>query len=579
MKKIYLPILFILIFSLSNSITLSKASESSILFDGINWDISNKTICDYGVTYVEATSLLPQFNYTYYIGNTFLQAETDGRKLIFHNNNKDYKDNDSYKIMERAVLKRNDRIYLPLRFFAELNGYRVDWNSLTSQITISSPAIHNEANTKSPNEENDSTSSSQQGVSQSTHDESTLTNKNVNETESLNKPEPTPTDMTLPSNTDNTTPPFNQGLTSEEMPVIPKLFTSINGIYYLNTIEQDIRVATEYYKDITHLEVIGRTLDNRPLYAIRVGEKSSYPKPSVLLISNIHAREDFTSMLTMKMMDNILYSYYGSGNFGNYNVKDMLSKIDIWFVPVINPDGLAISQYGFYASNNYANLYKMNNIAKDYRWWKANANGVDLNKNFDDGNWYIKSSYPNKSSENYKGPFPNSELETVAIQRFCNEKLPLMSISYHTSGNIMYWADNSTHAGFDGIDISIINRMASLTGYRPMPVSTTPSEYGSGFENWFKARFNRFSICMELSPPVGKPYIQHNDNLFESLVWNRAKYSGLQLAVEALNYQPKMYEVYQSGNYLKSFYSKERAKAYAQYYANSYILNNGVIIP
>ncbi len=577
MKKIYLPIIFFLIFSLSNSITLSKASESSILFDGINWDVSNKTLCDYGVTYVEATSIFSQFNYTYYIGNTFLQAEKDGRKLIFYNNNKDYKDDNSYKIMERAVLKRNDTIYLPLRFFAELNGYSVDWNSSTSQITISSTAYKNEASAKVPKEQNDLTSSSQQVVSQSTHDETTLINTDNNKTESLNKSEVSPTDMPI---SDNTSAPTDQGLASEEAPtpLAPKLFTSINGMYYLNTIEQDIRFATEYYKDITHLEVIGRTLDNRPLYAIRVGEKSSSPKPSILLVSNIHAREDFTSMLTMKMMDNILYSYYGNGYFGNYNVKDLLSKIDIWFIPVINPDGLAITQYGFYSSNNYVNLFKMNNIAKDYRWWKANANGVDLNKNFEDGNWSVKSSYAVKSSENYKGPYPNSELETLAIQKFCNEKLPLMSISYHTSGNIMYWADNSTHAGFEGIDISIINRMATLTGYRPMPVSTTPSEYGCGFENWFKARFNRFSICMELSPPVGKPHVQHNDNLFESLVWNRAKYSGLQLAVEALNYKSEMYEVYQSGNYLKSFYSKEKAKNYAQYFANSYILNNGVVI-
>lgn len=519
MKKLnvfLLTILFMLFLNHINTIAMG----SNVLFNGALWDLSYKSFVENGITYVDAIECFDKYGYSYNIESNTINIEKDGRNLIFNIGFKDYIDQSKCKIMENAIIKKDSVVYVPLRFFSELNSHNVTWSNETKSIEI--------------------------------------TSSNLEETLELAEVE-----------------------TIAEEPktsIIPQHFVDLNGTYYLESIEQDLKFASEYYKDITHLEVIGRTLEERPIYAIRIGTDTGIEKPCILLLANIHAREDFSSMLSMKMLDYILYSYNDSGYFGTYDVKDILSKIDIWFIPVANPDGLNITQYGFYGSKNYSELIKMANIPNDYRWWKANANGVDLNRNFDDGNWSIKTSYPVKSSEGYKGPYPNSELETIAIQTFCNDKLPLMSISYHTSGNTMYWADSKTHLYFEGVDTSITKKMASLTGYSIMPLSKNPIEYSSGFENWFRARFNRISICMELSPSIAKPYVQHDDIKFDSLVWNKSKYTGLQLALEALQHKDNMYEVYQLGNYVKTFYSKEKAENHAQYFLDSYIMNKGSIV-
>jgi len=369
-----------------------------------------------------------------------------------------------------------------------------------------------------------------------------------------------------------------QDTTMEIERIIPQHFVQLQGLYALNDIEQDIKFASEFYTELVDLKVIGNTFEGRPIYAIKVGVDTGLEKPSILLMANIHGREDFTSMLDMKMLDYILYQYYESGRWGNYDLKDLLSKIDIWFIPVANPDGLNITQNGIASSKNYNALKLMDNIAKDDRWWKSNANGVDLNRNFDDGNWSIKTSYKRKSSEGFKGDKPNSELETKAIQKFCRETKPLMAISYHSSGNIMYWADSDTHSIFEDIDTTIVERMSVLTGYTSMPISQDPKLFSAGFENWFKSELQRFCICIEVSPHPGKPYVQHSDWKFDQLVWNQAKYTGLQMAVEALNYQNAMYDVYQKDFYLKTFYSEEKAKQFAGYYKNSSVMNKGIVL-
>ena len=53
-----------------------------------------------------------------------------------------------------------------------------------------------------------------------------------------------------------------------------------------------------------------------------------------------------------------------------------------------------------------------------------------------------------------------------------------------------------------------------------MPVSSDPSVFAGGFENWFRQEYGRPSILMELSPSNGTD-IPHDMRQFDELVWNR----------------------------------------------------------
>lgn len=320
--------------------------------------------------------------------------------------------------------------------------------------------------------------------------------------------------------------------------------------YYLDKIYEDIDKLCNKYNDILSMNVIGKSVEGRDIVALKISQgkdeilrcahnnknkDSVCSKPSVLLTGGIHAREDFSVMLCMKMIDYYCYYYSEVKDFEGYDVRKLIDTVDLFFVPVANPDGLNIVHHGIEASPNYEKLKNMKIWGEDYTYWKANANGVDINKNFDDGNWETRTCVPGTEvpcSDRFKGFSANSEPETLALVNFCNENHFSLMVTYHCSGNCTFWADSGTHDMFNGLDEKIMDELNKKYIYRKTKVSMDPKIYGCGFENWFRARMKRPSFCIELSPFVegGK---QHPDNMFNELVWEHAKSTGLFFAEKA----------------------------------------------
>jgi hypothetical protein len=339
--------------------------------------------------------------------------------------------------------------------------------------------------------------------------------------------------------------------------------------YYLDKIYEDMDKLCSKYSDILSMMVIGKSVEGRDIVALKIsGGKDEIPrlaqndisgeienekrdssltlrmtasginhktKPSILFTGGIHAREDFSVMLCMKMIDYYCRYYSEGKDFEGYDVSKIVDTVDLFFVPVANPDGLNIVHHGIEASSNYETLKTMTIWGEDHTFWKANANGIDLNKNFDDGNWEIRTCVPGTEipcSDRFKGFSANSEPETLALVNFCNENHFSLMVTYHCSGNCTFWADSGTHGMFKGLDEKIMDELNKKYIYRKTKVSMDPKIYGCGFENWFRARIKRPAFCIELSPFVegGK---QHHDNLFDKLVWEHAKSTGLFFAEKA----------------------------------------------
>lgn len=94
-----------------------------------------------------------------------------------------------------------------------------------------------------------------------------------------------------------------------------------------------------------------------------------------------------------------------------YEVKKLLDKIRICFLPLLNPDGYEINQSGFSMIRNpiYRQMLRMQSIpAKDFGY---NARGVDICHNFPTVH-YIRSRM---------GEEPASENETKALIRIMQE--------------------------------------------------------------------------------------------------------------------------------------------------------------
>lgn len=334
--------------------------------------------------------------------------------------------------------------------------------------------------------------------------------------------------------------------------------------YYLENIYRDIDRLCNRYNKILSKKIIGKSVEGRDIVMLQLhGEKDEIlrctqndrnggfrdnnaqynKKPNVLLVGGIHAREDFSVMLCMKMIEYYCHYYNNGKDFDGYDVRGIVDKIDMYFVPVVNPDGLNIIHNGLEASKNYDKLKDMKIWGEDHTYWKANANGVDLNKNFDDGNWEIRTCVPGTDvpcSDRFKGFSPASEPETVALINLCNEIDFSLMVTYHCSGNCTFWADSGTHSLFNGLDEKIMDELSEKYIYRKTKISADPKIYGCGFENWFRVRMKRPAFCIELSPyqEGGK---QHPDSMFDELVWQYAKTTGLFFAQKAIEVHDEIY--------------------------------------
>ncbi len=216
--------------------------------------------------------------------------------------------------------------------------------------------------------------------------------------------------------------------------------------------------------------IIGVTEQARPIYFYGV-EKTHYPR--LIVQSSIHAREYITAYLTLKLIKRI---------------KKVLQKGSVYFIPILNPDGVK-------KALNENPLYK------------ANARGVDLNVNFD-ARWGTgEKNLRKKATENYIGEYPFSERETRAIRDFTLLIKPDFTISYHAKGEEIYY-EFFQEALEKERDERLANIISSCTGYK---VKKTLNSAG-GYKDWCIDKLKIPALTIEvgndnLSHPIGKRHL------------------------------------------------------------------------
>ena len=293
--------------------------------------------------------------------------------------------------------------------------------------------------------------------------------------------------------------------------------------YTFEMIQKDIDFFETTWPQYVHSTVIGYSEYGLPLRGFSVS-KNNTPKPLVFMVGNIHAREDYSSKMAMKVANVMLLSLDGKSDIYP-RISSMLDSVDIYFLPVANPDGLKIAHSDFSGIENHV-YYWLDTIdvEETVAEWKANGKGVDLNCSFDDGNWEVKkggNAHFSIASEGYKGSAPAEPLETKAIQHFIQKHKPLCTLSFHTKGEILYWADAMTHQLFENIDTEMSNEARQVSKFELGKIGTKPSDFGAGLENYVRSRSGSIGVCVELSCGGGGRK-QHADSLFNDLVWNKA---------------------------------------------------------
>ena len=217
-------------------------------------------------------------------------------------------------------------------------------------------------------------------------------------------------------------------------------------IYSYTDMEKDINTLCNTYPDIVSCNSIAETIDGRNVYDIVIGKTSA--SKQIMIQGSIHAREYITTQLVMKQLVTFLSAL--SSNEVVYQGKtanELLSDYAIHVIPMVNPDGVSISQNGLAGIQNESTLETVKNIAtydgksiNDSEYltqWKSNAQGVDLNRNFDaDWERYEGPSHP--SSDHYKGTSVGCTPESSALIRLTEQYPFVRTISYHSQGQVIY---------------------------------------------------------------------------------------------------------------------------------------------
>lgn len=310
----------------------------------------------------------------------------------------------------------------------------------------------------------------------------------------------------------------------------PSDIVSVTGPYTYEQMQQDAGALAAAYPGMVQVSSIGKSVEGRDLTLLKIGKGQK----KVLFLGAHHAREYISSAYLMQMADEYLRAYAGSGKYGSYDVKNLLDNETVYIVPMVNPDGVNLVQHGIDSVKDPAKVKAMAQLGKDYSEWKANIDGVDLNRQYP-CHWEDKPSQTDgPASEMYKGTAPATEPEVQAVMKLCGENKFELAASFHSKGEVIYWADSGT---VDAIPAAqrIAQSMADVSGYELNPVSQDPASYGGGFENWFRQEYHLPGFCVELTPETSGSNAPFDDSKFDTLVWQKAKYLGAVLCLQAAN--------------------------------------------
>ncbi len=185
---------------------------------------------------------------------------------------------------------------------------------------------------------------------------------------------------------------------------------------------------------LTKVVSIGKTVNGQDILALKLTKNARKTKdgskPSVLYVSNQHAREWITPEMTRRLMHHYLDNYKT-----DKRVKKIVDSTELWFVLSANPDG-----YDHTFKDSGTRLWRKNLRDINGDGAISTGDGVDLNRNFPYKWGYDdEGSSPSSTSETYRGASPGSEPETKALDAFERRIGFDYGINYHSAAELILY--------------------------------------------------------------------------------------------------------------------------------------------
>lgn len=198
-----------------------------------------------------------------------------------------------------------------------------------------------------------------------------------------------------------------------------------------------MNILATFFPDLcTRVEMPNRSVEGRPIYALRIRAGKSTDRRGVLIVGGMHARELMNPDAIADLQLDLVEAYLnetgitiGGRSWSKSQIKIMMESLDIWLLPCANPDGREFVQ------------------TVDHLWRKnrrdnasTTCDGVDVNRNLDIV-WGVTTGNTscNPCAHTYLGPDRFSEPESRNIRDFCEAQRIDVFLDVHSYSELVLY--------------------------------------------------------------------------------------------------------------------------------------------
>ncbi len=281
-------------------------------------------------------------------------------------------------------------------------------------------------------------------------------------------------------------------------------FGSMGGYYTFAEVLSILDSMRALYPHLISLQdTIGYSTLVKPIVAVKISDNLDVQEsePEVLYTGLHHAREPAGMMTVLYYMWHLLENY-GTDPQATFLVDNR----QMWFVPVVNPDGYVHNQQ---TNPGGGGMWRLNGQDNNENgiFFQSGIDGVDLNRNYG-YQWGYNNlgSSPYPGSDTYRGPAPFSEPETRAMRDFCNQHQFMTALNYHTYSNLLIhpWAYSDSPTPDHNLFYNFGRDMTRFNGYLlGTPSQTVGYSVNGDSDDWMYGEQSSKPKIIAFSPEVG----------------------------------------------------------------------------
>lgn len=219
--------------------------------------------------------------------------------------------------------------------------------------------------------------------------------------------------------------------------------------------------------------VMGTSVQGRPIYAYYFGNGSR----KIIFFAAMHGSEANTQSTLTKWIIEL-----------ENNSTSIPSDKTIIVIPSLNPDGIANRS-------------------------RFNANGVDLNRNFDSSTWVTGTYLKDEFYSTGGGSAPFSEPESIALRDLIYRESPYVTISYHSAAGYVIPSNTSKAIELAGT----YSRLSGYTYINPGADGAFTYDITGTFEEWAEEK-GLNGLVVELSSAYVDQFTQN-----KAAMWDMVK--------------------------------------------------------